>query len=286
VILTVLRLSCAAVILLLIAPGQGRMVLGAGNGALSSIPKVGSEPVRRTDARRTRARIEKAEICTPCSSQATGVNHRGPGKQGRDVRNLPCHPADYVDPRVRRNLNAALIDLKRVGIKPKITSAWRSSSDQEAMYRCSYNDRCRRVHPGLYRALPPGQSAHEAGLALDISGVAAGRRGAKHVTPQGRRIVQVMSKHGFKWRYGLRDPVHFEADPTEHGYRNLQQAIHVTQTTCEARILARRGQENKGPPARTHSPADPAILKRRASVTYTQAGATERRGILMVRKRS
>jgi hypothetical protein len=138
--------------------------------------------------------------------------------------------------------------MKRVGIKPKITSAWRSSDEQEQIYKCTSNWRCRRAHPGLYRALPPGGSAHEAGLALDISGVAVGPRGANHLTPQGRRIVQIMTKHGFNWKYGLRDPVHFEADPAEHGYRSLQQAIHVTQTKCDAQQAIERfaAQKRRG----------------------------------------
>src|SRR5260370_37407809 len=106
------------------------------------------------------------------------------------------------------------------------------------MYKCSSSKRCRTTHPGLFRALPPGQSAHEAGFALDISGIATGPRGAKHLTPQGRRIVLIMEKHGFDWKYGLADPVHFEANPREHGERNLKQAIHVTQNRCQATLLA------------------------------------------------
>jgi len=105
--------------------------------------------------------------------------------------------------------------------------------------------------------MPAGQSAHEAGLALDISGIAAGPRGAKHLTPQGRRIVQVMERHGFNWKYGLADPVHFEADPRDAGYRNLQQAIHITQTRCQAGQLARAAAHQKGFERRP-SPVRPA----------------------------
>jgi len=132
-----------------------------------------------------------------------------------------------------------LRDMKRAGVTPKITSAWRSSDDQTWMYKCSSSKRCRMTHPGLYKAMPPGQSAHEAGFAIDISGVATGPRGAKHLTPKGRRIVRIMEEHGFDWKYRLSDPVHFEADPRDHGYRNLKQAIHVTQTRCQARFLAK-----------------------------------------------
>ncbi|HKV41321.1 MAG TPA: D-alanyl-D-alanine carboxypeptidase family protein, partial [Blastocatellia bacterium] len=147
------------------------------------------------------------------------------------------------------DLNAAIRDLKRVGIKPEITSTWRSSQDQSWIYHCTSSRTCRSSHPGLYKALPPGQSAHEAGLAIDVSGIATGPRGDKHLTRQGRRIVQVMTSHGFHWRYGLADPVHFEANPKDYGYRTLKQAIWVNQTRCEAKIaLAKsaRGMKSIG----------------------------------------
>ena len=191
--------------------------------------------------------------CEPCGVAA--VNRSGKRIYRRAT--VPCHPPDYVDPRIRGDLNAALRELKWSGITPKITSEWRSSNAQGRMYKCSSSRRCRLAHPGLYRAMPAGQSAHEAGLALDISGIAAGPRGAKHLTPQGRRIVQVMERHGFNWKYGLADPVHFEADPRDAGYRNLQQAIHVTQTRCQAGQLARAAAHQKGFERRP-SPVRPA----------------------------
>jgi hypothetical protein len=206
-----------------------------------------------TNARRTKtsanhgpaAKGALAATCTPCGGSAPSVRGGGRSKGKHLAKSLPCHPAGYVDPTVRKDVNLAVRDMKRAGITPKITSAWRSSTDQEQMYKCSYNQRCRNVHPGLYRALPPGQSAHEAGFALDISGIATGPRGGKRITPKGRRIVGIMNKHGFKWKYGLRDPVHFEADPKAHGYRDLKQAIHVTQTRCEARIAAAKAASAK-----------------------------------------
>jgi hypothetical protein len=45
-----------------------------------------------------------------------------------------------------------------------------------------------------------------------------------------------MKKNGFTWRYGLSDPVHFEADPRQHGYKNLKQAIARTQNTCQVKL--------------------------------------------------
>ncbi len=151
-----------------------------------------------------------------------------------------CHPANYLDPSIRNNYQSAVGDMRRAGIRPKVTSMWRSTSHQARLHRCTKSRKCRLNHPGLYGAKAPGTSAHEAGFAVDIAGIAQGRRGAKRLTPQGRRIVRVMEKNGFAWKYGLKDPAHFEANPRRHGYRNLTQAIHYTQSRCSARIVKRR----------------------------------------------
>ncbi len=148
-------------------------------------------------------------------------------------KNQPCHPANYVDPKIRKNLNAAVKDMNRAGIKPKITSAWRSSSRQAYLHNCSRSRKCRARNPGIYYAKAPGTSLHEAGFAVDIDGVAAGKRGSKRVTPRGRKIIRIMERHGFDWRYGLSDPPHFEANPRKHGYKSTAQAIRKTQTTCQ-----------------------------------------------------
>lgn len=126
--------------------------------------------------------------------------------------------------------------MKREGIKPKVTSVWRSTDYQAQLHKCSTSTRCRREHPGLYYALPPGNSLHEAGFAVDISGVAAGPRGKKRLTSQGHKIVSIMRKNGFNWRYQLADPAHFEADPKKHGYRTAKQAIAHTQKTCTVKL--------------------------------------------------
>jgi D-alanyl-D-alanine carboxypeptidase len=178
--------------------------------------------------------------CLPCAAEAARGRKQSRGKKAV-AANLPCHSKDYLDPRIRKNYQAALIDMKRARLKPKTTSYWRSSADQARLHRCSLSQRCRLNHPGLYRAMPPGQSIHEAGFAVDIDGVAAGPRGGKRLTPQGRRIVAIMKKHGFNWRYGLNDPVHFEANPQRYGYRSVKQAIKRNQTVCEMnRALAKK----------------------------------------------
>ena len=81
---------------------------------------------------------------------------------------------------------------------------------------------------GIYGARRPGTSMHEAGLAVDLGGVAAGRR-QRRLTPKGRQMVRIMRKHGFAWRYGLKDPAHFEASSRRAGYRSEEAAIRAGQ---------------------------------------------------------
>jgi LAS superfamily LD-carboxypeptidase LdcB len=199
----------------------------------------------KTDKNRATKTVaaKSKQQCLPCAATAAQTRHRGrtSTKSARAVA-LPCHPRDYVDPKVARRYNAALRDMKRAGIKPKITSVWRSSDSQAQLRRCSLNARCRRANPGLYRALPPGNSLHEAGFAVDMAGIAAGPRGDKRLTPQGRRIVGIMRKNGFNWRYGLADPAHFEADPRKYGYRNAKEAITKIQSTCQVRLAKFKGR--------------------------------------------
>jgi hypothetical protein len=194
-----------------------------------------------------RAEALKKQIqsgCVSCANEAARKTTKGSSKRRtRFVKSTSCHSKNYVDPKIARNYNAAMRDMKRSGIKPRVTSAWRSSQTQARLHRCSLSTRCRRSNPGLYRALPPGHSIHEAGFAVDIAGVATGPRGGKQITPRGRRIVSIMKKNGFKWRYGLKDPVHFEADPTKHGYRSVKQAIARSQTTCQLRLARSKSQK-------------------------------------------
>ena len=195
--------------------------------------KRGGAPAKRAIASASRP------TCAPCER---GKKY---GKtNARLAKTVPCHPKGYVDPKIAKNYQKAIRDLHHAGIKPQVTSAWRSSQEQAALHRCSQSRRCRAQHPGLYYALPSGHSLHEAGFAVDISGVASGPRGRKQLTPRGRRIISVMRKNGFNWRYGLKDPAHFEADPTRKGYRNVKQAINKNQTMCTVKLA--RAQKPAG----------------------------------------
>jgi len=219
----------------------------------SGKPALNKRPAAIVTARTptgTRSRNSKlptlrgAKGCAPCAPElAKHRKAKGIKKSGKTASNVPCHPKNYLDPKIARNYQAAMRDMKRAGIKPRITSVWRSSESQAQLHRCSLSTRCRRSNPGLYRALPAGRSIHEAGFAVDIGGIASGPRGAKRLTPQGKRIVKIMNKNGFNWRYGMADPVHFEADPRKHGYRSVQQAIARTQTTCQLKLA--KGKPHK-----------------------------------------
>ncbi|MBO0860569.1 MAG: M15 family metallopeptidase [Chloracidobacterium sp.] len=129
------------------------------------------------------------------------------------------------DARVR--LNAAVRDMRRRGIHPRVNSAFRSRAEQRAIYRCAHSRRC-RARRGIYGARRPGTSMHEAGLAVDLGGVTSGSR-HRRLTPKGRMMVRIMRRHGFSWRYGLKDPAHFELSPQIAGYRTEKSAIRAGQ---------------------------------------------------------
>jgi D-alanyl-D-alanine carboxypeptidase len=111
-------------------------------------------------------------------------------------------------------------------------------AEQRSIYRCARSRRC-RARRGIYGAKRPGTSMHEAGLAVDIGGVATGRR-HRRLTPKGRHVVRIMRKHGFRWRYGLKDPAHFELSPRLAGYRTERAAIRAGQRRWTPRSRARR----------------------------------------------
>ena len=132
-----------------------------------------------------------------------------------------------LDDDARVRLKSALGDMRRRGIRPRVNSTFRTQAEQRSLYRCSSSRRC-RARRGIYGAKPPGTSMHEAGLAVDIGGVAKGRSN-RRLTPKGRKIVRIMRKNGFKWRYGLKDPAHFELSPQQAGYRTQKAAIKAGQ---------------------------------------------------------
>lgn len=217
------------------------------------------------------AQPNSSSACGSCAAVAGKSNGaHALKKSAKTASKTPCHPKDYLDPKIALNYKTAVRQMKREGIKPKVTSVWRSTDYQAQLHKCSTSTRCRREHPGLYYALPPGNSLHEAGFAVDISGVAAGPRGNKRLTSQGHKIVSIMRKNGFKWRYQLADPAHFEADPKKHGYRNAKQAIAHTQTTCTVKLAKLAKVTNQTPQKKT---ATKVSVDRTRPSTKTQLSA-------------
>lgn len=163
------------------------------------------------------------------------LTHEALGKPGA----LSRKRVNALDDDARVRLNAAMSEMRKRGIRPRVNSAFRSHAEQRALYRCSRNRRC-RARRGIYGAKQPGTSMHEAGLAVDIGGVATGRRHRRRLTPKGQQTVRIMRKHGFKWRYGLKDPAHFELSPQRAGYRTEKAAIKAGQRRWLANNRARR----------------------------------------------
>ncbi|MFN7930788.1 MAG: M15 family metallopeptidase [Blastocatellia bacterium] len=171
------------------------------------------------------------------------------GKKGKlvVVEKEATKPVPRVNPRLaglhpqtQVKVKAALKDMDRIGVCPAITSAYRSNAEQQEMYRCAHRRRCRAAR-GIYSARKPGTSLHEAGLAVDFADIAHGQKNRRALTRDGRKIVKVMEKHGFKWRYGLKDPAHFELDPRAAGYKSEQSAIIAAQKReAEQRLRAQK----------------------------------------------
>ncbi|HEX4946057.1 MAG TPA: M15 family metallopeptidase [Blastocatellia bacterium] len=153
-----------------------------------------------------------------------------------------------LHPKAQIKMNAALKDMDKAGVCPTITSAYRSRAQQHDMYRCARRHQC-RVQRGVYGANKPGTSLHEAGLAVDLANVARGKKRSRRLTHDGRKIVKVMQKHGFKWRYGLKDPAHFELDPRTAGYKSEKAAIAAAaQRDARQRLAVKRAVQAQSKP--------------------------------------
>lgn len=96
----------------------------------------------------------------------------------------------------RNSLMPALDELRRAGIKFNVTSAYRSPEKQAALYAN------RASNP--YPVAPPGHSTHEKGLAADV---------ALTDEKQRDKATQILTSHGWSWRLGAKDRVHYEYDP-------------------------------------------------------------------------
>jgi hypothetical protein len=205
---------------------------GESNAAPRGFGTILGSPASVAAVPQTRRRSTAA--CTSCAKRRTRATTT---RRTRSRRSVACHPKSYVNPRIARNYRNAMSQMRRAGIRPVVTSAWRSSAQQRSLHKCSLSGRCRRRR-GVYGAMPAGQSLHEAGLAVDLAGVAARSGKRRYLTARGRRMVRIMQRNGFNWRYGLADPAHFEVAPTKVGYRSRNQAIKRAQSTCQVRLAS------------------------------------------------
>jgi len=123
----------------------------------------------KSQSRRKAAKKASPKPSRKNSRSSSKTKKRSSKTVAKSARAAPCHQKGYVNPAISKKYNAAIRDLRRAGIKPVITSTWRSSAYQAKLHKCSRSKKCRRQHPGLYAAMPPGRSLHEAGFAVDIS---------------------------------------------------------------------------------------------------------------------
>jgi len=97
-----------------------------------------------------------------------------------------------LDPEVARRLEDTLAAARAAGVDARVTSTFRSHSEQDALYR-AWLARGKRGLP----AAVPGTSTHEYGFAVDI------------VSSKPVALARIAECHGLKWA-GPKDPVHFD----------------------------------------------------------------------------
>jgi hypothetical protein len=120
----------------------------------------------------------------------------GAGLACVDLRgvNHPRTPA--LDRRVARRYIAAVQEMRDKNIHLTFTWGFRTNCQQ------------RNVDSGGNLKALPGTSPHEAGRAVDVSGML--------VNPRRDEIIAVFHRHGFRW-LGRKDPPHFEVLPSTVG---------------------------------------------------------------------
>ena len=96
------------------------------------------------------------------------------------------------EPAVRQLFSALHTVAMQYGLKPRITSTYRSPADQARLYRAYLEGR------SVYPAAAPGRSTHERGRAMDMVAEDLGWLG------------EVWEHWGGRWGGRFRDPIHFE----------------------------------------------------------------------------
>lgn len=90
----------------------------------------------------------------------------------------------------------ALDEARKAGVQFNVTSGYRSAADQARLYA----NRATNPNP----VAPPGKSKHEQGLAADVALADEGQRA---------KLTSILASHGWDWRLGQKDRVHYEYNP-------------------------------------------------------------------------
>ncbi|MFN0123613.1 MAG: D-alanyl-D-alanine carboxypeptidase family protein [Blastocatellia bacterium] len=179
-------------------------------------------------------------LCQAVDARAGKRNvPKAAAKAGKCEPVLVRNQADALHLETHTRLAAAISEMKRKGLRPRLTTTFRSRAEQSNLFRCAAQKNC-RTRRGVYDAARPGSSLHEAGLAVDLAGVANGVRRQRRLTRDGGKMVRIMRKHGFDWRYGMHDPVHFEINPARAGFPSDKAAIQAGQQRWEKQGRAAR----------------------------------------------
>ena len=184
----------------------------------------------------TRRRLPLLIVTALCLTVFLSAGAEARARKRPAARALDAKRMNALDNDARLRLNRALREMRSRGLRPRVNSTFRSRAEQRSLYSCARSSRCRRQR-GVYGARQPGTSLHEAGLAVDIGGVATRRR---KLSRQGRTTVRIMRKHGFSWPYGMKDPAHFEISARRAGYRSEQAAIRAGQRRWHRSAAAKR----------------------------------------------
>lgn len=81
------------------------------------------------------------------------------------------------------------------------------------------------IMPNVNPAARPEVGPHSAGFAMDTNWAELGILGERDNVDYQGKLKEIMSKHGFYQVSDPREVHHFQADPTNHGYSNWQDAV-------------------------------------------------------------
>ncbi len=124
-----------------------------------------------------------------------------------------------VDQRIAVEVYNLLKTLSEHGFPHVINYSFRNSKHQAYLWQLKQEGKM------PYLVARPRRSPHEAGLALDAEW--------KNLTEEEQEVlIEIMAEYGFNW-YGEKDPVHYQVNPTDIGYKSFRSAIDLNQNYLE-----------------------------------------------------